>query len=71
MNSLPIPDDILRKVCEGQVLDDNGRWVPLDVMVRKERKLVTRLEEGFILADTGWTTLAEAKQQGGVSHSIE
>ena len=58
-----IPAVIRNAIVNGYVLDDNGAWVPINVMLGKERDFAGRLESGEVLVDDCWVSIAEAKRR--------
>jgi hypothetical protein len=56
-----IPETIRQKILGGNVLDDNGAWVPINVMLAKERDFMRHLENGEVIVNDRWVTIEEAK----------
>jgi len=60
---MDIPDHIRNAVYAGQVLDDDGKWKPLDQVLAKEKEFLKHLENGDVLVDDRWVPLALAREQ--------
>jgi hypothetical protein len=55
-------DKILEKVHNGQVLDDEGKWVSIDKRLEVTKKILDRLTQGKILCEGRWVSIAQAKE---------
>lgn len=59
---MDIPPQVQQNVLDGLVLDDNGQWVPIERMVRKEARFLSHLEHGQVMHNDQWVSIDEAKR---------
>jgi hypothetical protein len=55
-------DIIKKKVLEGQVLDDQGAWVPLVERRGMEKKILDGLFAGKVLSKGQWVSIPQARE---------
>lgn len=60
MQALKVIED---KVCQGFVLDEHKKWIPLAEKVRKEKEFLEHIESGEILFQGKWLPIVEVKKQ--------
>lgn len=61
-------DKIQQNVLNGMVLDDEGKWVPLDSRMDVVKKILEQLSQGRVLCEGQWLPILEAKiKKGGVA----
>lgn len=50
-------------VDKGMVLDERASWVPIATKLKKEQELLKLLDQGKILFEGNWVSIAEAKKR--------
>ncbi len=55
-------EKIKKSVIEGNVLDDQGNWVPLVERMDVEKKILDRLTGGKVLCNGRWVPIPQAKE---------
>ncbi len=58
-------DKIKNLVLEGNVLDDQGVWVPLAERMEVEKKILERIAAGKVLRNGRWVPIPQARQSAG------
>jgi len=57
-----VPEKIKRKVLDGYVIDEKGKWVTINDKVEHERRFMIHLEAGEVLHGGTWTKITDVKK---------